>query len=65
MGYFISVLVGICLVLTVENTIILHRKPKADEPRELTQEEKDKAEAEKRDAEDWQKVMDYHGRDKS
>lgn len=64
MGYFISVLVGICLVLAVENTIILHRKPKADEPRELTQEEKDKAEAEKRDAEDWEKVMNYHGRDK-
>lgn len=60
----IALIVGVLAVLTVENTIALHKKPKADEPRDLTQEEKDKAKAEKQDAEDWEKVMKYHGRDK-
>ena len=61
MGYIISVLVGICLVLTVENTIKLHKK---ETPRKLTREEQRKEDEEKRDAENWQRVMDFHGRNK-
>ena len=62
MGYAMVLLLGICLVLTVENTIMIHRKPKAEKPRELTADERAKEAQKKRDEEDWEKVQNYHGR---
>lgn len=59
----IAILLGICLVLTVENTIILHAKKK-EHPREKTREEEQREEEEKADAENWKRVMGFHGRDK-
>lgn len=59
----IAILVGICLVLSVENTIKLHTKKK-EQPRAKTREEEQREEEEKADAENWKRVMGFHGRDK-
>lgn len=60
MEIIIALIVGVLTVLTVENTILLHRKQKVEQ-KEPTREEQRKAEEEKRDAENWQRVMDFHG----
>lgn len=57
----LALIVGVLAVLTVENTIKLHKK---ETPRKLTREEQRKEDEEKRDAENWQRVMDFHGRNK-
>lgn len=57
-----GILIGICLVLTIENTIMLHRKPKAEKPREMTADERAREEQKKREEKDWEKVQNYHGR---
>lgn len=66
MGYIIVFIVGIITMLTVENTIILHRKSKKEAPAELTEEQKReqkrKKEEDERDAAEWNEVMNFHGR---
>ena len=36
MGYILAMIVGVLAVLTAENTLLLHRKPKAEKPAEMT-----------------------------
>lgn len=58
-----GILIGACFVLTVENTILIHRKPK-EKPVELTEEQKRKADEEKRNQDEWDAMMNYKGRSK-
>ena len=59
-----GILIGACFVLTVENTILLHRNPPKEKPVELTEEQKRKADEEKRNQDEWDAMMNYKGRSK-
>ena len=51
-----GILIGACFVLTVENTILIHMKPKKkDEPEEMTEEQK-------RREEEFDALMNFRGR---
>ena len=51
-----GILIGACLVLTIENTILIHMKPKKkDEPEEMTEEQK-------RREEEFDALMNFRGR---
>lgn len=62
MGYIICVLVGVIAVLTVENTILLHRKPKDEKPAELTEEQKRKKQRDEQLEKEFDELMNYKGR---
>lgn len=64
MGYLIALLLGVCLVLTVENTIKIHRKPKAEKPVELTDEQKRKKQREEQIEREYDELMNYKGRNR-
>lgn len=61
MTTIIAILVGALLVLTVENTIMIHRKPKKEHV-EVAPERRN-AEDEQ-EQEEWHMVMNYQGRNK-
>lgn len=50
-----GILIGACFVLTVENTILIHRPKKKDEPEEMTEEQK-------RREEEFDALMNFRGR---
>ena len=59
-----GIIIGALFVLTVENTIMLHRKPPKKEQIEMTDEERCKAEEEKQDQEEWKNLMGFMGRER-
>ena len=61
--FIFALILGAVLVLTVENTVLLHYKPKKP-VHEPTEEEKRREDDERRDAEEWQNLMDYKGRER-
>ncbi len=59
-----GIIIGALFVLTVENTIMIHRKPPKKEQIELTDEERRKAEEDKQDQEEWKNLMGFMGRER-
>ena len=51
-----GILIGACFVLTIENTILIHMKPKKNEPEPMMTEEQ------KRREEEFDALMNYRGR---
>ncbi len=62
MVYIIAMIVGALAVLTVENTILIHRKPKAEKPAELTEEQKQKKQRDEQIEKEFDDLMNYKGR---
>lgn len=62
MGYILAMIVGVLAVLTVENTILLHRKPKSEKPAEMTEEQKQKKQRDEQLEKEFEEVMNYKGR---
>ena len=62
MGYILAMIVGVLAVLTVENTILLHRKPKAEKPAEMTEEQKQKKQRDEQLEKEFDELMNYKGR---
>lgn len=62
MGYILAMIVGVLAVLTVENTILLHRKPKVEKPAEMTEEQKQKKQRDEQLEKEFDELMNYKGR---